>query len=647
MPFIEIRTGEKEGWFTEIGEGHFFIGRDVTADLQISDGRASRRHCEIFSEEGGWKVRDLGSSNGTQVGWEKIKEAVDLGDGTEIGIGATVLVFRTTAPTGSQRRKPIKDEKAPADETSAGQEAVSAAPAAPPPEPSMNTLIAERATLISASGGGDDRAVADLRCLFSVARASTAARTPEAVLAALGESLFPRLEPDRFYVFLGSGADRLAWSVSEGSFAQDPEKVPVSRTVIERAQDEQVAVLMADPEADPEFAAARSIEVNKIITALAAPLVSGGRTVGVLYADRLGRAKSFSEADLELAAAAGLLAAGALSGAEELSRARERISRLAVELGAEEMLGDSIPMGEVQRLIAKAGPADAAILITGESGTGKELAARAVHKASGRAEMAFEVVNCAALAENLIESELFGHVKGAFTGAAEERVGRFELADGGTLFLDEIGELSSGAQAKLLRVLEQGEISRVGESKVRRVDVRVVAATNRDLEAEVKDKKFRQDLYYRLNVLRIPLPPLRGRGEDSELLLDEFLKRTSSRMGKPVPGIEAAAREKLLAYSWPGNVREMKNLVERLVILSAGDKVAAADLPPEISAGGMTLTEAAGGGGGGGEGKLEGVVREHILAVLKSVGGNKSKAADALGIDRSTLYARLKEYGES
>ncbi len=635
MPFIEQRTGARAGFFTEVRGEHFFLGRDVTADFKVDDGRASRRHCEIFRSGTQWRLRDLGSSNGTLLNGEKVTEA-ELSDGDEICIGVAVLIYRETPPTGSQRLKP---QSAAAGAESAGE------------PPRLDTLVAERATLIQKGGAGaSERSVADLRCLFAVARACSLARTPNDVLGALGATLVERLSADRVFVFLGSGAETVAWSGAEAAFAADAAKVPASHTVVERARSENLAVLMADPSADPQLAAAKSIEVNRIATALAAPISSGGRAVGVLYADRLGRAVPFAPEDLELAGAAALLAAGSLSGAAELARARAEIGRLSGELGLGEMLGESPAMKEVRRLIAQAGPTDAAVLVTGESGTGKELVARAIHAASRRAGEPFEVVNCAALAENLIESELFGHAKGAFTGAASERIGRFELADGGTLFLDEIGELSAGAQAKLLRVLEQGELSRVGESQVRRVNVRVVAATNRDLEAEVKERKFRQDLYYRLNVLRIALPPLAERGPDVGLLLDHFLEKAARRLGRPALVLEPEARERLLGYLWPGNVREMRNLVERLAILSPAGRIGLDDLPAEVGGGGRGGAAPApvrSGASGGAPGKLEDMVREHILAVMAAVGGNKSKAAETLGIDRSTLYARLKEYGQA
>jgi transcriptional regulator with GAF, ATPase, and Fis domain len=630
MPYVEILTGERQGHFLEVAGNSFFIGRDLVCDLRIDDGRTSRKHCEIFLHQAAWRLKDLGSSNGTTLNGQKIDD-VQLQDGAEIGVGSAKLIFRISIPAGQGRATPRGDTPQP------GSDAA----------PGLKTLIAGRSRLISGDAltGVADGSGADLRCLLDIARTSSAAHTPEAVLKALGKCLVGRLSADRIFIFLGQGLEKLAWSASEGTFADDPASLPVSSTVTDRVFADNLAVLMSNPESDPEFAAARSIEVNRIVTALAAPISSGSGLIGVIYADRIGRGRSFSSSDLELVAAAGLMVAGPLSGAEELVR-------IKTALGDGEMLGASQAMLAVKKLISRSASAEAAVLITGESGTGKELVARGLHAASGRREAAFEVVNCAALAENLIESEIFGHVKGAFTGASAERIGRFELADKGTLFLDEIGELSTGAQAKLLRVLEYGELSRVGESKVRKVDVRVIAATNRDLDADVAQKRFRQDLFYRLNVLRISLPLLRQRGPDIEMLLDHFLAAAAARMGRKVPTLEAAARDLLLAYSWPGNVREMRNLAERLVILSGGGTVCPADLPPEVR--GTESSSVAQGEAealesvqsSGQLASLNQVIRQHILRVLEAVGNNKKKAAEVLGIDRSTLYARLKDYGD-
>ncbi len=283
-------------------------------------------------------------------------------------------------------------------------------------------------------------------------------------------------------------------------------------------------------------------------------------------------------------------------------------------------------------------PTDATVLVIGETGTGKELIARAIHHWSPRAEQAFVAVNCAALAETLLESELFGHERGAFTGAVAQRRGRFELAHGGTLLLDEVGETSPGLQAKLLRVLQEGTLERVGGTKTVTVDVRVVAATNRDLARMVAERSFREDLYYRLNVFPIVLPPLRDRRADILPLAEHVLHQASRRFGKRVAGFSDEARALLLAYGWPGNIRELQNVVERAAILCQGEQILPAYLnltpasPAPAAAGPRTLRE------------LE---REAILAALAACKGNRRGAAERLGIGLRTLYTRLREYGIS
>jgi transcriptional regulator with PAS, ATPase and Fis domain len=265
-----------------------------------------------------------------------------------------------------------------------------------------------------------------------------------------------------------------------------------------------------------------------------------------------------------------------------------------------------------------------------------------MHYNSRRADGHFEVVNCAALSESLVESELFGHVKGAFTGATSDRPGRFELADKGTIFLDEVGELPESIQTKLLRVLEQGESVRVGEARVRYVDVRVIAATNRDIDEEVSAGRFRQDLYYRLNILRVELPPLRKRGRDLDLLIDHYLGLFTEKTGRAKLALSEEVRRAFRDYSWPGNVRELKNALERLAVLVPRETVEVEDLPPGLLAAPLSRRQSA---PSTTEMSLSDIEQEHILRVLDSVGGNKKRAAQVLGIDRSTLYAKLKAYG--
>ena len=280
-------------------------------------------------------------------------------------------------------------------------------------------------------------------------------------------------------------------------------------------------------------------------------------------------------------------------------------------------------------------PTDATVLITGETGTGKELMARAIHHWSPRAEQAFVAVNCAALAETLLESELFGHEKGAFTGAAAQRRGRFELAHGGTLFLDEVGEMSPALQAKLLRVLQERTLERVGGTKTVTVDVRVIAATNRDLRQMMAAKTFREDLYYRFSVFPIVLPPLRERPTDILPLADHLMHEVGRRLGKPIQGFTAEATALLQTYGWPGNIRELQNVVERAAILCREDRIGPTHLnlaPPAAPVSGGSKT-------------LKDLEREAILAALDAHGGNRRKAAEQLGIGLRTLYARLREYG--
>jgi DNA-binding NtrC family response regulator len=317
----------------------------------------------------------------------------------------------------------------------------------------------------------------------------------------------------------------------------------------------------------------------------------------------------------------------------------ERIENLTSDLDRfGELIGASVPMREVYGVLERIAPTDVSVLLEGETGTGKELAARALHGHSRRAAGPFVVFDCGAVAPNLIESELFGHEKGAFTDAVKMRQGAFELADGGTILLDEIGELSLDLQPKLLRVLDRQETKRVGADKPVKVNVRVISATNKDLAAEVKAGQFREDLYYRLSVVRVHMPPLRKRKEDLETVAAHLLAGISSEIGKKITGLSPEAAAALMAYAWPGNVRELKNVLGRAAALCDGPRIEAKDL--FLSQGKDTTTLE------GLSGKtLEEIEKAAIHATLKSVNGNKTETAKALGIAYSTLYEKMKKYG--
>ena len=320
----------------------------------------------------------------------------------------------------------------------------------------------------------------------------------------------------------------------------------------------------------------------------------------------------------------------------QLNRENVHLKRLVKDVcGTPVMVGNSIAMNAVYKMVDKVAASDAVVLIQGESGTGKELIAQMIHQRSIRANKPFVVINCATLQEALLERELFGHVKGAFTGAVESRIGLFEVADGGTLFLDEIGELAINTQAKLLRVFQSGEIRRVGDNKAVNVDTRIIAATHRDLAGEVKNGRFREDLYFRLNVITLSLPPLRDRLEDIPVLINYFLDNFCRNRQKKILLPEAMTA--MTQYHWPGNVRELKNTIERLVVMTEGNSISIEDLPENIRLVSSTTAE-------GTEVILSGVEKKHILKVLHEKQGNKTLAAEALGISLKTLYNKLKVY---
>ncbi|MEM6333596.1 MAG: sigma-54 dependent transcriptional regulator [Planctomycetota bacterium] len=317
--------------------------------------------------------------------------------------------------------------------------------------------------------------------------------------------------------------------------------------------------------------------------------------------------------------------------------------RLDDTLGFDGLIGRSAAMRQIVTTLKQIAPSDASVLITGESGTGKELIAQAVHHHSNRSGKAFVPLNCAGLSESILEDELFGHVRGAFTGAEKDREGRFEYANHGTLFLDEIGDMPAAMQAKLLRVLESGEVVRLGSNNPRHVDVRLVAATHHDLDALVADGTFREDLFYRLAVVRLHLPPLRDRPDDIPLLVDHFVGQFAEAMNKPAPKVSEAVQRTLMTQPWPGNVRQLRNTVQNLVVMADGDTIEPRHLPPNLKAGDGDASSP--GPAVEGAMSLDQLEKQAIRNALQSTSGNREQAAKILGIGERTLYRKLKEYG--
>ena len=446
-------------------------------------------------------------------------------------------------------------------------------------------------------------------------------------------------------------------------------RVPVDRSVAGWVLRHGESTIVDDVSRDARFYPGADRESGaRTRNLLYAPLRTRSGILGVIgVRNKLGGA--FTPEDLDFLDALSGSVAVAVENARLWSELRSSEERLRAEVGAlrrdlarhdrfDEIVGTGEAMAEVFRLMESAAATSIPVLLQGETGTGKELVARALHRESTRAGGPFLAVNCAAVPESLLESELFGHRRGAFTGADRDQRGLFEAACGGTIFLDEIGEMPASMQAKLLRTLQENEIVPVGERRPRRIDVRVISATNRDLEVEVRERRFRQDLYYRIAAFPIALPPLRERPEDVPLLVDRILAETARRSGKRVKAVEPEALEKLTGWTWPGNVRELRNEIERAVALAReGEAVSLAHLSPRVrghtagaAARSVTAERVAGAGAADSRaaGLRDGKARyeaRYIAEVLRQHGGNVTQAARALGMSRVTLYKKIRDYG--
>jgi len=608
---IEGRTSPEE---VEIGTG-ILIGRAREADLRLFDETASRRHALVGPREGRTVLEDLDSANGVLLNGEAVEGKAALFDGDEIRIGEVRMRFLSAA--GADR------------ETVAAAERVEAAvdpDAADPAADLADTASSRRLRLVC------DGATA-------CADAASEGEVPGILLALAAEAF----EPDRATVSLlrPGGATAVVAAHPGGASA------PTSGTLRRRVVEEGEAVLVRDAlDSDARGGSSRSIVASRFRSTLAAPLRTSEGTLGYVVVEALEPGR-YGEQDLRALAAAARQAALALRNLRRLSGARAEAGRLARggsgAAGAPDLLGEAEALEEVRARIGKAAAVDSPVLVIGETGTGKELVARLLHAQGPRSRQPFVALNCAAIVEGLLESELFGHEKGAFTGATARHEGRVVQAGKGTLFLDEVGDLPAALQAKLLRVLSEGTFTRVGGRDTLTLACRVVAATNRDLAAMVEEGSFRQDLYYRLAVIEIGLPPLRERGRDVELLAEAAIERLSARLGRRPPRLGADAREVLARYAWPGNVRELFNVLERALVLHAGDTLSAADLPAEVRRG---RDAAAGEADAAAEATtLREAEHRAVLAAIRAAGGKKGLTAEILGVSWPTLNRKIREYG--
>jgi transcriptional regulator with GAF, ATPase, and Fis domain len=625
-PKLIVISGPSQGATFELTETEVFIGREAVNQVCIVDPSISRRHASIKRAAEGFKVSDLESLNGTFVNDVPVSERL-LKHGDRIAIGDVMVLFLLHDADGEVPHPAVSFDE----QELATQSLVKLG--------RQDVLYFAEDKLLAVLPPQDRLA----RYLYALLKISTVVNSTPGfaeMQQRLLELIFEVVPAERGAILLkGESPEDLVPSAARTRDSNSGESIRVSRTVAVQTMRERLSILIDDVSSDSSFANAESLVASHIRAIISAPLVVHDEVQGIIYLDTRDASVTLDEHHLQLLTAIASIAAMAIENMRNAERLEDENLRLSEELNIKHtMIGDSPRMRELYRFIAKVAPADATVMLRGESGTGKELAARAVHTNGARAKGPFVAINCATLNETLLESELFGHEKGAFTGAVALKRGKLEIADGGTLFLDEVAELSLNIQAKLLRVLQEREFERVGGTRPIKVDLRVVAATNRDLEADVRNGAFRQDLYYRLNVISFVLPPLRERREDIPLLANYFAAESSKRARRRTVRISPEARSYLIGYSWPGNVRELENVIERAVVLGSIDVVLPEDLPESILEGAAS--------GGIHSTKFYDALREAkkrlILDALKQATGNHNEAARQLGVHPNNLHRLIR-----
>ena len=625
---LEAIAGPLKGSSIPLTEDEVSFGREPSNRISLLDAAVSRKHCVITRYAGQFKIQDLNSRNSTFVNGVPVTERT-LASGDEIKIGNSLFIFVLPETEKSKSASTsVEFEKA---DPGGGSTIILRKQDAR----YLRDLEDIQLENIKAAS----RTLGDLNALLRISKAVNSVRGLEALEKQVLESIFEVAPADRAAILLCEhGAEEWTSVFGWDRRAGPSQAVQVSRTIVSQVLSDGVAVLSNDVPAE-SFSDTESILERRIRGVLAVPLEVFDRILGVIYLDASNPEARFDENHLQLLTAIGSIAAAALDNARRMESLEQENRRLQDEISLEHsMVGDSPRMRDVYQFIARVAPRDITVLIFGESGTGKELVARAIHRTSSRASKPCVAINCAALAENLLESELFGHEKGAFTGAIAQKKGKLEVAEGGTVFLDEFGELAPLLQAKLLRVLQEREFERVGGTRTIKLDVRLVTATNRDLEEEVKKGRFREDLFYRLNVVSLRMPPLRERREDIPLLASYFAAKFSQRSNRPVLGVSPQARTCLTNYDWPGNVRELENAIERAVVLGSSDVILPEDLPEAV----LERAESAGATMTAFHDALRESKKQLILNAFEQAQGSYTEAAHLLGLHPNYLHRLIR-----
>jgi transcriptional regulator with GAF, ATPase, and Fis domain len=548
-PRLLVIAGPAKDSTIPLPDGEATLGRDPTNAVAMADASVSRRHCLLRREEDGrFQIRDLDSRNGTLVNGLVVKEQW-LRHGDEIATGDSVFLFLLEDVDQAVPASRVEfDDSHPTAETKVihPKEVLYMHP---------DRLLRELPAT--------SQVARNLNALLKISRVVHAIRGLEELQAQLLDLIFEVVPAGRGAILLAEGPElEFNCLYARTRQAGQPQLVRVSRTIARQVIKENVAILGVDVASSGALRDVESLVASDVRSLVCVPLTVFQRVIGCIYLDNTSATSRFQEDHLQMMAAIAGISAVALDNARRLQWLEQENQRLTTEVRQEQSLvGESARMKEIFQFLARVAPAESTVLIEGESGTGKELAARALHRNSRRAEKPFVAINCAAIPETLLESDLFGHERGAFTGAAVLKKGRLEVADGGVMFLDEIGELAPALQVKLLRVLQEREFERVGGTHSIKVDIRLIAATNRDLDEAVRKGEFRQDLYYRLAVVKLTMPALREHRDDIPMLTRHFVQKYAKRSKvKPKP-VSREAMAALVNYEWPGNVRELENAV--------------------------------------------------------------------------------------